>query len=155
MRIAGREPLSILFTHFGEPWIRGSEQVLIDLVTNLDRSRFTPVIWCNAAPLEEILTSAGLPVYRSDFTSFFNYDSPRFTLSRYRSFIDEGLRIARAHRVALLHSNGAAPHQWLLPVAYRAKLPILAHLHTNYLRRERFTSLLHQATTIVGVSHSV
>jgi glycosyltransferase involved in cell wall biosynthesis len=155
MRATGREPLSILFTHFGEPWIRGSEQVLIDLVTNLDRNRFTPVIWCNAAPLHEILTLAGLPVYRSDFTSFFNYDSPRFTLSRYRSFVDEGLRIVRAHRVALLHSNGAAPHQWLLPVAYRTKLPLLAHLHAPYLRRERFICLLHQATTIVGVSHSV
>ncbi|MBW8708120.1 MAG: glycosyltransferase family 4 protein, partial [Alphaproteobacteria bacterium] len=47
------------------------------------------------------------------------------------------------------------PHQWLMPVALRARLPLVAHLHTNYLRRERFASLLHQATAIVGVSQSV
>jgi glycosyltransferase involved in cell wall biosynthesis len=151
----GREPLSILFTHYGEPWIRGSEQVLIDLTSNLDRRRFDPVIWCNGAPLAEILERAGFTVYRRDFTSFFNYGSPRFNASRYLSFVAEGLKIVEKHRVALLHSNGAAPHQWLMPISLRTGLPLLAHLHANYLRRERFTSLLHQATTIVGVSHSV
>jgi len=152
---SGREPLSILFTHYGEPWIRGSEQVLIDLTTNLDRDRFNPVVWCNQAPVGEALEKAGLTVYRQDFTSFFNYGSPRFNASRYLSFVAEGLRIVKKHRIALLHSNGAAPHQWLMPVALRARLPLVAHLHTNYLRRERFASLLHQATAIVGVSQSV
>jgi glycosyltransferase involved in cell wall biosynthesis len=155
MGVSGREPLSILFTHYGEPWIRGSEQVLIDLTTSLDRSRFNPVIWCNEAPLADIVEKAGLTVYRQDFTSFFNYGSPRFNASRYLSFVAEGLKIVKTHRVGLLHSNGAAPHQWLVPVSLRARLPLLAHLHTNYLRRERFASLLHQATAIVGVSQSV
>src|SRR4051812_18899146 len=51
----GREPLSVLFTHYGEPWIRGSEQVLIDLTSNLNRRRFNPVIWCNGGPLADLL----------------------------------------------------------------------------------------------------
>ncbi len=149
------EPLSILFTHFGESRIRGSEQVLIDLVDNLDRRRFRPVVWCNAAHLAGLMEERDIPVHRSDFTSFLNYDSPRLSLSRYYSFVSQGLRLARANNIALLHSNGASPHQWLLPVAYRLKLPLLAHLHAHYLRRERFVSLLHQATMIVGVSHGV
>lgn len=148
-------PLSILFTHFGEPWIRGSEQVLIDLVTKLDPDQFHPVVWCNCAPLAERLQDAGVTVYRSDFNAFFCHGSPRFNAARYLSFVAEGLRLVRRHDVRLLHSNGAAPHQWLLPVARRAGLPTVAHLHAIYLRRERFVTFLHQATTIVGVSRSV
>jgi glycosyltransferase involved in cell wall biosynthesis len=147
--------LSILFTHFGAPWIRGSEQVLIDLVTQLDPARFRPLVWCNAPPLENALRAAGIGVHRSDFTSFFHYDSPPFRPGRYFGFVGEGLRLARQHGVGLLHCNGAAPHQWMLPVARMAGLPVVAHLHANYLRRERFATLLHQASVLVGVSQSV
>ena len=150
-----KSPLSILFTHFGEAAIRGSEQVLINLTTHLNPDQYRPVVWCNAAPLAERLSAAGVTVHRSDFMSFFGYQSPRFSPKRYWSFIEEGLSLVRAHDVRLLHSNGAAPHQWMLPVSRRARLPLVAHLHAKYLRRERFATLLHQATAIVGVSESV
>jgi len=147
--------LSILFTHFGAPWIRGSEQVLIDLVTHLDPARFRPIVWCNAPPLEKALGEAGITVQRTDFTSFFHYDSPPFRPGRYFGFVGEGLRLVRRYGVQILHCNGAAPHQWMLPVARMTGLPVLAHLHANYVRRERFATLLHQASVLVGVSQSV
>lgn len=147
--------VSILFTHFGEDWIRGSERVLIDLASGLDSARFRPVVWCNGATLAAELRGRGIRVHRSDFVSFFNYQSPPFSASRYLCFLAEGKRLAAQHGVRLLHANGAAPHQWLLPVAKLMNLPLVAHLHAPYLRRERFASLLHQASAIVGVSHRV
>jgi len=155
MAAARCSPVSILFTHFGENWIRGSEQVLIDLTGHLDKARYRPVVWCNASLLAERLRQAGVTTYCSEFTTFFGYASPRFSPPRYFSFVAEGMRLVEKHRIGLLHSNGAAPHQWLLPVARLTRLPLVAHLHAPYLRRERFVTLLHQASAIVGVSSSV
>jgi len=151
----GRDKLSILFTHYGDAWLRGSERILIDLAVNLDRSRFAPLVWCNGGPVADELRRAGVPVYETDFTSFFGYGGPSFSLQRYLSFVAAGIRLVREHKVALLHCNGAAPHQWLLPVAWRTGVPLVAHLHAEYLWRERFVTLLHQATRIAGVSNCV
>ncbi|MDR3532200.1 MAG: glycosyltransferase, partial [Rhodopila sp.] len=57
--------------------------------------------------------------------------------------------------IRVLHANGAAPHQWLVPVARATRLPLLAHLHIDYRRRSRFVCLLHQSTLLVGVSRQV
>jgi glycosyltransferase involved in cell wall biosynthesis len=43
----------------------------------------------------------------------------------------------------------------MFPVGFRSAIPVLAHVHADYLRRERFATLLHQAHSIVGVSESV
>jgi glycosyltransferase involved in cell wall biosynthesis len=43
----------------------------------------------------------------------------------------------------------------MVPVARQARLPLLAHLHAPYLRRDRFGLLLHQVTLAVGVSRYV
>ena len=34
----------ILFTHYGEDQIRGSERCLLDLIAHLDRERFAPMV---------------------------------------------------------------------------------------------------------------
>lgn len=150
-----REKLSILFTHYGDPWIRGSEQILMDLVLGLDRTRFTPVVWCNGGPVADRLREASVTVRQTDFTGFFGFRDPRFSLPRYLSFVAEGISLVKEHKIALLHANGATPHQWLFPVSWCSRVPVVAHLHAIYLRRERFACLLHQATRIVGVSRSV
>src|SRR6185503_5532518 len=147
--------LSILFTHFGDHWIRGSERILLNLAAHLDRTRFTPVVWCNGGPLAGLMREAGVTVHESDFASFFGYNAPPFDLSRYLSFVRSGLELVRRHDVGLIHCNGAAPHQWMFPVGFRSAIPVLAHVHADYLRRERFATLLHQAHSIVGVSESV
>ncbi|WP_280205794.1 hypothetical protein [Aeromonas veronii] len=41
----------VLLVHYGEDWIRGSERCLLDLLAHLDRSRFTPLLWCNSPTL--------------------------------------------------------------------------------------------------------
>jgi hypothetical protein len=76
-------------------------------------------------------------------------------LGLYAGLVREGLRLVRFHNVRLLHASSAAPVQWLVPVARQARLPLLAHLHAPYLRRDRFAVLLHQVTLAVGVSRYV
>jgi len=144
-----------LFAHYGDEWFRGSEQVLFDLLTNLDRDRVEPILWCNGEPMAEAGRAAGLRTYRTPFEFYFDYGSPRFNPARYLSFVRQGVGIVREHGIKVLHANSAAAAQWLLPVGRITRVPVLAHLHIDYRRRSRFVCLLHQADLIVGVSRQV
>ena len=148
-------PIPVLFVHYGDEWFRGSEQLLLDLLTNLDPSRVQPFVWCNGAAMENAARAAGIVTYRSSFEYYFDYDSPRFALARYRTFVRDGIALVRRHGIRVLHANSAAPSQWLVPVARATRRPLLAHLHIDYRRRGRFVCLLHQTTLIVGVSRQV
>lgn len=148
-------PIPVLFTHFGDPWLRGSERLLLDLVTHLDPARVRPIVWCNGAAMAEASEAAGIATIRSPFAYYLDHDSPRPDPGRYAAMIREGIGLVRAHGIRVLHANSAAPSQWMQPVARATRLPLLAHLHIDYLRRARYACLLHHATLLVGVSHQV
>ena len=148
-------PIPILFTHYGDDWFRGSEQLLFDLITNLDQDRAKPILWCNGREMAEAARSRGIVTYQTPFEFYFDYHSPRFNIGRYRSFVKKGVELVRQHDVRVLHANSAAPHQWLVPVARATRRPLLAHLHIDYRRRSRFVCLLHQSSLVVGVSRQV
>jgi glycosyltransferase involved in cell wall biosynthesis len=147
--------LPILFTHFGDQWIRGSETLLLDLLAKLDLARVRPVVWCNGAAMADACRAAGFATHRTDFTYYFDAASPPFSVRDFAALVREGKALARQYGIRVLHANSAAPTQWLLPVARALQLPLLAHLHIDYLRRSRFALLLHQADLIVGVSRQV
>lgn len=148
-------PTPILFTHYGDAGIRGSEKLLLDLLAHLDPARVRPIVWCNQVEMAEAVRALGCTTYRSEFEFYFDYLCPRFRLSRYRALMCEARGLVRRHAIRVLHSNSAAPCQWLVPVAREARLPLLAHLHARYLRRSRYALLLHHASLVVGVSRQV
>lgn len=148
-------PLPILFTHFGDQWIRGSETLLLDLLTHLDPARFRPIVWCNGVDMAEACRTAGFTTHRTDFAYYFDAGSPRFSPRTYAALVREGTALARQNGARVLHANSAAPTQWLLPVARTVRLPLLSHLHTAYMRRSRYALLVHQADLVVGVSAQV
>jgi hypothetical protein len=145
-------PTPILLAHYGEDWIRGSERCLLDLLTYIDRTRVSPVVWCNAPALAREVRALDVPVHQSRFTILAHWSPPRWDFVNYARLVRTGRELVRRHGIRLLHSNNGAPHQWLLPVARSARLPLLAHLHVVYQRRDRCTLGLHQATLAVGVS---
>jgi glycosyltransferase involved in cell wall biosynthesis len=145
-------PAPILFTHYGEDWIRGSERCLLDLLTHIDRQRYRPIVWCNAPALAREAQALGVPVHQSRFSIIGYWYSPRWDLANYTRLVRTGVDLVRQHGIRVLHSNSGAPNQWLLPVARAARLPLLAHLHAVYNLRDRCTLGLHHATLAVGVS---
>jgi len=149
----GPGPAPILFTHYGEEWIRGSERCLLDLLTHLDRNRFRPILWCNAEMLAAEVRKLDIPVEVTPFTILFHWVPPRFAFRRYLSQVRKGRELVRRHGIRLLHSNSAAPTQWLFPVARSARIPLVTHIHARYFEWDRFTLGLHQTTLAVGVTH--
>ena len=148
-------PIPVLFTHYGDNWIRGSERGLLDLLGHLDPRRVQPIVWCNGAAMAEATQAAGYTTYRTEFEFYFDYGSAPFNVRRYWSFVRQGIELVRKHRIRLLHANSAAPSQWLVPVARFRRLPLLVYLHSDYLRRSRYVLLLHQSSLVVGVVRRV
>jgi glycosyltransferase involved in cell wall biosynthesis len=150
---ATEEKIRILFVHYGEDWIRGSERVLLDLLAGLDKRRFHPVLWCNAASMAAEARSLGIQTHTSAMIYFLDYASPSFSLRRFMGLMSEARRILRQESISCVHANGAAPCQWLAPVVRSMGVPMLVHLHASYFPRSRYICLLHLAQQMIGVSH--
>jgi glycosyltransferase involved in cell wall biosynthesis len=150
-----RERLRILFVNYGEDLVRGQERVLLDIATRLDPARFEGLVWCNSARLAHACRSAGLEVVLGQFDHFLDFSSPPLSIRRYVGQVRDGARLVRSHGIDVIHANGAAPAQWMMPAAALTGRPLVAHIHTRYLRRSRFVLLLHAADALVAVSQEM
>lgn len=148
-------PAPILFVHYGDEWLRGSERCLLDLITHLDRTRFTPIVWCNSQTFAEAVTALQVPVHRSSFPLLLGWKAPRFSLQGWRHLIQETGQLIQQHDIRLIHANSAAPCQWLNHAARQHRVPLVAHLHARYPARDRLTLGLHHLPVAVGVSQPV
>jgi glycosyltransferase involved in cell wall biosynthesis len=146
---------NILFVHYGEDWIRGSERCLLDLLTHIDQKKFKPVVWCNSFVMAEQVKQLGVTVYQSDFPILFGWQRPYFNFSGFVRLTQQTKRFIAKHNIHLIHANSGAPCQWLNSVARKKGLPLIAHLHSYYLFRDRLTLGLHQVSKAVAVSHYV
>jgi len=145
----------VLFVHWGDEGIRGSERVLLDLLKALDRRRFTPVLWCNAETMASSARALDVPTRVSAMPILLGWDAPRFDVAGYRALVAQGKAMIREFGITVVHANSGAPNQWMVPATRSERIPMLAHLHAIYGFRERCTLLLHQAPLIVGCSDAV
>jgi len=146
---------AILFVHYGSNWIRGSERCLLDLLAQLNRQQFTPVVWCNSPLMAEQVQKLQIAVICQPFPLLFGWRAPRFDFFGFFNLITQGITLVRRHRIKLIHSNSGAPCQWLNIVARKMKLPLVAHLHCRYPLRDRLSFGLHHVSQLVAVSQPV
>jgi glycosyltransferase involved in cell wall biosynthesis len=151
----GHEPKRILFIHYGENAIRGSERCLLDLVHFLDRKIFTPVVWCNSECMAREVEKLNVKVIQTDFEMLLCGNHSQFEFGRFYKLIKTGLQIVTNENIDLIHSNSGAPNQWMNIVARIRGLPLLSHLHARYPLRERLALGLLWPSLTVGVSQSV
>jgi glycosyltransferase involved in cell wall biosynthesis len=142
-------PAPILFVHTGQAWIRGSEQCLLDLVTHIDRRRFSPVVVCDSPVLAEAARTSGAPVHH---VSGWQFAATHWLPSREE--VSTMRRIVDQHGIRIIHSNDTEPIKAILPVARQRRLPLLAHLHITIDETERLFSFVHQVGLAVGVSEA-
>lgn len=146
---------TILFTHLGNNWIRGSERCLLDLLKNIDTSRYNPVVWCNADKMVDEVKQLNIPVYQSRFTLLLGWESPKYDFQNYKTMIKFGKMLVKRYQVKLLHANNGAPSQWLTEISRQMKIPLVTHLHARFVFRDRITLKLHTSNKTIGVSQSV
>ncbi|CAA9359628.1 MAG: hypothetical protein AVDCRST_MAG40-3393 [uncultured Gemmatimonadaceae bacterium] len=142
-------PRPVLFVHYGQDWIRGSERCLLDLVANLDRTRYAPIVWCNAETLAASARAAGATVYHEPTVAGGERTPALVGRVAWRA-----LTLVRRHGVRLIHANDMTPFPSLVGAARLHRIPLLAHMHLIPTEPERRWALLHQATLAVGVSRA-
>ena len=149
-------PKPILLVHYGkQEWIRGSERCLIDLAYCLDKSRYAPVLWCDTQIMANAFRALDIPIYVDEFPILFGYNSPKLSVNATQSLVTKGCEIIQQHNIALIHSNSAAPNQWLASIANLLCIPLVTQLHARYVFSDRLTLRVHQADHIIGVSQPV
>lgn len=150
---------TILFTHYGDHWIRGSERCLLDLISNINRERYNVVLWCNSNLLIEQTKDLNIPTILTNFSALFNHKTGLFgsveSLVSYLKIIRTGIELVTKYDINLIHSNSAAPNLWLNLISRMKNIPLISHLHSYYLLRERISFGLHHVPITVGVSPSV
>ncbi len=147
--------MNVLFVHFGEEALAGSEIALLELLRALPRTEVTPTVWCNGHQMAEAVSKLGIPVVRDDFALFFHYGSPPFSPRHYARMVRKGAALIERTGAELVHCNSGAPAQWMTPAAWRKRTPLLVYSHSPYIRRGRYTMGLHFADRIVAVAAAI
>ena len=147
--------MNVLFVHFGDNWIAGSEVALLEMLRDLSTKGIRPSLWCNMEAMETAAQAIGIPVFRDEFAYYFDYASPSFSPCAYVSLIRKAGRLIAQTHAELVHCNSAAPTQWMVPACWRKQVPLLVNLHSPYLRRSRYVLGLHLADHIVAVASAV
>jgi hypothetical protein len=165
-RTAAGPPARILFVHPSDE-LYGSDRVLLDLATTLDRSRFSPRVLIStdvayAGRLSRRLQEAGVPVHRLRIGVLRRrvLTSPARLLRFGFDLVVSTARIATLllrERVDIVHANTVT----VFPAALAARLlgvPVVWHLHEIVADRPGRGALLGLmrvlATRVVTVSHA-
>ncbi|MUJ25347.1 glycosyltransferase [Aliivibrio fischeri] len=146
---------TLLFVHYGDNWIRGSEVCLINLIKSINHQKYRCILWCNQQCLADEVNKQVEAAYVTPFTLLLGWSSPRFSLSNWFQFYQQGKQIIRSHNIDLIHCNSAAPCQWMNLVARHTQTPLVTHLHTQYPLRDRLSLGIHLSPKLVTVSDAI
>lgn len=155
MSLSARGPVPILFAHYGDDGIRGSERVLLDILAHLNRERYTPLLWCNREVMAEAARSLDVETRVTPMPILAGWSAPRFEVGEHIRLRREAREFIVTRGVRVVHANSGAPNQWLVPATRGLHVGYLTHLHAHYVLRDRCTMLLHQASIIAGCSRGV
>lgn len=145
----------VLYVHYGDNWIRGSEVCLLNLINNLDSAQFTPVLWTNNPALHQQALASGVESILSEFGVLLGWQGQRVSVSGFISQIKQARDIIRQHQIGLVHVNSGAPCQWMWIAARLSKVSMLTQLHSDYVLRDRLRLCLHLSPHLVTVSRAV
>ncbi|GAB2660036.1 glycosyltransferase [Vibrio panuliri] len=145
----------ILFVHYGDNWIRGSERCLLDLITHLDSEQFEAVVWTNNSMLIPHLKQLQVEYQIDNFPILLGWQAPKADINSWAKLVRKGKKLIKQHQIDLVHVNSAAPCQWMSIATRQSGCPMLTHLHSDYLSRDRTTLGVHLSPFVMTASHAI
>ncbi len=133
----------VLFIHYGEDWIRGSEVCLLNLMANLP-APFTPVLWCNQTRLVDAAKQQGIEQAYASTSLGLNWQN-----------LQQAKQLTERFPIMLIHANSAAPVKLASLIARYINVPLLCHLHARYPFYQRWGFGLPWCSALAGVSQAV
>lgn len=144
----------ILYVHYGDDWIRGSEKCLLDLIKYIER-RYDTFVWTNNRELAKQLDVMSVENELSSFPLLLSWKAPKYDLSSWYKLVAHGCELIEREQIDLIHVNSGAPCQWMLAAARIKHIPLVTQLHCPYPARDRMTLGLHLSPHTIAVSHHV
>jgi len=154
-KIQHQTPARILYVHYGENWLRGSEIVLLDMLKQALENNYSPLLWCNSELLAKRATELGVEVIVDELVCLGYWTTPRWNIKRFWQQLRKAKKLIKHYGISLVHCNNGAPCQWMTPICKYTGTPLLLHLHARYQYRDRLTLLFHGADRVIGVSKSI
>ncbi|NOH98656.1 glycosyltransferase family 4 protein [Vibrio sp. 99-70-13A1] len=145
----------ILYVHYGDNWIRGSEVCLINLIDSLNKERYTPFLWTNCPALLHHYEGHNITSELSAFPLIGGWQSPRFDTVSWCHLVKHAIHYIKTYGIDVIHVNSGAPCQWMCLAARICQVPLVTQLHSHYQLRDRFTLGLHMSPHIVCVSDAI
>jgi len=146
---------NIMFVHYGNDWIRGSEVVLLEMLNSSIKQGNKAILWCNSNTLADAASAIGVHVIVDRFVCIGYWTLPKWDIKQYLKSLLKAKSIIREFSIDIVHCNNGAPCQWMSPICKYLKVPLFLHLHARYQQRDRFILLFHLADRIIGVSKAV
>ena len=147
--------MKVLFVHYGDDWIAGSEIALLEMIRGMAKRGIEPYLWCNAPAMLEAAQASGIPARRDDFAYYFDYSSPSFSPVRYLRLVRKAAALISETGAELVHCNSAAPAQWMSLACWKRHVPWLINMHSPYLRRSRYVLGMHLADEVIAVASAI
>ena len=145
----------VLYVHFGDNWLRGSEIVLLDVMSSAQQQGYQPVLWCNSQVLADQAVLLGIEAVYQPMVCLGYWLEPRWQVGTFINQLLMTSKLIKKHNIALVHCNNGAPCQWLSVVCKWLKVPLVLHLHARYQYFDRLALVFAGADHTVGVSQSV
>jgi glycosyltransferase involved in cell wall biosynthesis len=111
------------------PVLYGAEMRLLDIIQNLDKSKFRPfVLLPRSGPFKDRLKELGIPVVMLDY----NFKITRNPASRFFQLTKDFVHLARQHQIHLIHVNlhFRMSNLWLAFLMLRK--PVIVQLRSHY-----------------------
>ncbi|HVP31955.1 MAG TPA: glycosyltransferase family 4 protein [Myxococcota bacterium] len=155
-------PLRVLLVEAAEDGtVGGSHRALVDLVANLDRARFTPVVlFYEDNPFASRLAGEEVHVWSGVRARERSFHGPVGLLRQVRgavTAIPRRMAFLRRERIDLVHLNNspALGYEDWLPAAHLLRLPCIAHARGEFwlTRRAIGRTLMRRFEAVLPVSH--
>ena len=147
--MTNKSPRTVLLVNSWSTAHGGSATSLIDVVINLDPSRYRPIVMCpEEGDLPERLRAAGVPVVIRGI-----HRPTREELHRFLVEVPTHWRWLRSEGIALVHGNTSASRRSIVQAAVSGGIPYIQHVR-NVVRNPRSTYAYAVAKRIVCNSDS-
>lgn len=146
---------NILYVHYGNDWIRGSENCLLDLIRYCPVYGFEAYLWTNNVSLHRYAQSCNINTQIDAFPLLLGWLKPRFHIVGWLNLIIKACRLIKQNKITMVHVNSGAPCQWMILATRLMNIPLVTQLHSAYPARDRITLGLHLSPHTIAVSNYV
>jgi len=147
---------NILFIHYGDNWIRGSEVVLLYILKGIDKNIFSPFLMCNQSAMANEAEKLGVPTFLTSIPEIMidkNYIKLQFI--KLTKLVFKIIKLSKTHKIDLIYCNSGLPSQAGYYASKLLKIPMICHIHAPYTYRYIFLYRFYKAQKVIFVSKAI